>query len=115
MPVALAPCPVAIAVRPSQRESVRDVARDLSDTVAQVMVQLRALGFRPVLDADSADELNEWVRATAPVVSMAEIGVTCGLVIVLGGDGTFISVARRVAAYGVPIIGVNQGRLGVLD
>ena len=114
MPAALAPCPVAIAVRPSQRESVRDVARDLSDTVAQLMVQLRALGFRPVLDADSADELNEWVRATAPVVSMAEIGVTCGLVIVLGGDGTFISVARRVAAYGVPIIGVNQGRLGFL-
>ena len=114
MPVALAPCPVAIAVRPSQRESVRDVARDLSDTVAQLMVQLRALGFRPVLEADSADELDELVRAAAPVVSMAEIGATCGLVIVLGGDGTFISVARRVAAYGVPIIGVNQGRLGFL-
>ena len=63
MPAALAPCPVAIAVRPSQRESVRDVARDVghvSDTVAQLMAQLRALGFRPVLDADSADELNEW-------------------------------------------------------
>ena len=114
MPSALAPCPVAIAVRPSQRDGVRDTTRDLSDTVTGLIAQLRGLGYQPVLEESSAGELDETAQSAARVVSMSEIGASCGLVIVLGGDGTFISVARQVAAHGVPIIGVNQGRLGFL-
>ena len=114
MPSALSPCPVAIAVRPSQREGVRDTTRDLSDTVVGLMERLRSLGYSPILEENSAAELDEAARSAAPAVSMDEIGATCGLVIVLGGDGTFISVARQVAVHGVPIIGVNQGRLGFL-
>lgn len=114
MPSALPPCPVAIAVRPSQRDGVRDTTRDLSDTVTGLTGQLRSLGYSPVLEENSAVELDDAVRSGAPARSMEEIGATCGLVIVLGGDGTFISVARQLAAHGVPIIGVNQGRLGFL-
>jgi NAD+ kinase len=36
------------------------------------------------------------------------------LVLVLGGDGTFIGVARRMLALGVPFVGVNLGRVGFL-
>jgi NAD+ kinase len=34
--------------------------------------------------------------------------------VVLGGDGTMLGMGRRMAEFGVPLIGINQGRLGFI-
>src|SRR5579872_3381061 len=34
--------------------------------------------------------------------------------IVLGGDGTMLGIARQLAQFNVPLIGINQGRLGFM-
>lgn len=38
----------------------------------------------------------------------------CDVVVVVGGDGSMLEVAGRVAGMGIPIVGVNRGRLGFL-
>lgn len=43
-----------------------------------------------------------------------EIGRRADLAVVLGGDGTMLSAARSLARHQVPLIGVNQGRIGFM-
>ena len=49
-----------------------------------------------------------------PALSVAQIGWQCDLGLVVGGDGTMLGIGRQMAPYGVPLIGINQGRLGFI-
>ena len=46
--------------------------------------------------------------------SREELSKFCDLVIVVGGDGSMLNVAKSVASDQVPVIGINRGRLGFL-
>ena len=50
-----------------------------------------------------------------PLRSRADVRPGTDLLISFGGDGTFLSAAHRVADAGIPILGVNLGRLGFLS
>ena len=84
---------------------------NLSRPLEQLIDLLQARGLKAVLDSRSAVSV---ASQSCTVVPLSEIGAHCDLVLVVGGDGTLLSVAREIAPYRVPLIGVNLGRLGFL-
>lgn len=63
--------------------------------------------------------LDEKTASTLPagrhtVHTRDQLGAECDLIIVVGGDGSMLGVARVMASHHVPVIGVNRGRLGFL-
>lgn len=63
--------------------------------------------------------LDEETAASAPVskvdrLSRDELAEQCDLIIVVGGDGSLLSSARSMCRTGVPLLGINRGRLGFL-
>jgi NAD+ kinase len=49
-----------------------------------------------------------------PALSVAEMGENCDLALVVGGDGTMLGIGRQLARYSLPLVGINQGRLGFI-
>jgi NAD+ kinase len=64
-----------------------------------------------VLDHDTASLIDD---STVEVATRMQLSASCDLVIVVGGDGSMLNVAKYVASEGVPVIGINRGKLGFL-
>ncbi|MCR5463167.1 MAG: NAD(+)/NADH kinase [Bacteroidales bacterium] len=47
--------------------------------------------------------------------SSSDLAEDTGLVLSVGGDGTFLSASKRVGQSGIPVLGINMGRLGFLS
>ncbi len=91
-------------VAKTDREEARTV-------VPRLLQWCAARGIQAVLDKETASLCPEVSVATA---RKPELPGQVDLLLVLGGDGTLLSVARLVGDLGVPILGVNLGGLGFL-
>jgi NAD+ kinase len=82
----------------------------VAETVNALLPHLKSCGVQ-VLLSESAPGLDAPGLTRVPE---ATLGERADLVIAVGGDGTLLYAARLVARHGVPLLGVNRGRLGFL-
>jgi NAD+ kinase len=83
---------------------------ELARLLPELIGWLRQHDFDPLLDREGGA-----YTKTAPAMDRQQMpSWKPDLVIVLGGDGTLLAVARAFAAAGTPILGVNLGHLGFL-
>jgi NAD+ kinase len=93
---------VAIVSKPRKKE--------LTQLLPDLIAWLCGHGYEPMLDLEGGQYTTD-----APAMERDQMPTwKPGLVIVLGGDGTLLSVARIFAATGTPILSVNLGSLGFL-
>ena len=94
------------------------VAKERVEAAASVLTELatwlETRSLQPVFETFAARLAG--VTTGREIVSKEELPKVCDLIVLLGGDGTLIGMARRVARAGVdvPIAGVNFGSLGFL-
>ncbi len=94
---------------------------------AAIVGKYQARGIRPVLEEIARFLVGQGLevsfeRDTADAtgvidfegLSTAEMGAQCDLAVVVGGDGTMLGIARELARYNLPLVGINQGRLGFI-
>ena len=72
---------------------------------------LNAQGCDVAIEKDTASNTG---MTQYPILDVAVIGTQCDLALVVGGDGTMLGIGRQLAQFGVPLIGINQGRLGFI-
>src|SRR5437764_3794204 len=91
---------VAPAVAAGTRASLEDIANFLTSQGCEVLVE-----------RDTAAVIG---LTGLPTAEVGAIGTQCDLGLVVGGDGTLLGIGRQLARHGVPLIGINQGRLGFI-
>lgn len=83
-------------------------SRQILEKIAQFLI---SQGCTVSVEAQTAANMQ---FAAYPTLDVAAIGEHCDVALVVGGDGTMLSISRRLARYGTPLIGINQGRLGFI-
>ena len=85
--------------------------RTVHETAAALLPHLRARGLATLVQAQAG--ISDFADLATPVDD-AELVARSQLAIVIGGDGSLLFGARLFAGSGVPMLGINRGRLGFL-
>ena len=81
------------------------------DALLDIAQFLHTLGCEVVFETETAANMS---ITGYPVLDIPAIGRNCDLGLVVGGDGTMLGIGRQLAPHNVPLIGINQGRLGFI-
>lgn len=87
------------------------MAAGIEQSLSDIAEFLTKSGHAVVLETETAQNL---ALPGAATMTPAEIGRHADVAIVVGGDGTMLGIARQLAPFNVPLIGINQGRLGFM-
>lgn len=83
--------------------------------VAGIVEKLRALQADIYIERQFADFVSGQLGVDITGLhTIDDAALVVDVVISIGGDGTFLSTAAKVGARGIPILGINTGRLGFL-
>jgi NAD+ kinase len=86
-------------------------AQGSRSALENIAIFLNAQGCDVAIEKDTASNTG---LTQYPILDVAAIGAQCDLALVVGGDGTMLGIGRLLAKFGVPLIGINQGRLGFI-
>ena len=86
-------------------------AQGSRSALENIALFLNAQGCDVAIEKDTASNTG---LTQYPILDVAAMGAQCDLVLVVGGDGTMLGIGRLLAKFGVPLIGINQGRLGFI-
>lgn len=84
---------------------------EMRDTFEQLLAFLQAQHKQVLFEKETAEFLS---FPSIKMVEKNELGNSCDLIIVVGGDGSLLHAAHALAESQTPILGINRGRLGFL-
>ena len=88
----------------SQDESIMSIARQIFEILSNVGVE--------TLYDDNLSGLEEQIGKKS--LSVEQIIQNADLLIAIGGDGTMLNCSQKYGSKGIPILGINLGKLGFL-
>ncbi|MBS1162666.1 MAG: putative inorganic polyphosphate/ATP-NAD kinase [Burkholderiaceae bacterium] len=83
----------------------------LTAALRQIAGIVESAGLQVMFDSSTVEALE---LQPYDGYALQAIGRQADVAVVLGGDGTMLGIARELSSFGVPLIGINHGRLGFL-